>query len=547
MAVTLAPGRASAGPVSIDSVVCAVLVAVAYYLGAQVGFALQSPNAPQSVLWLPNSILLATLLITPARQWPLYLAVAFPAHMLVAWGAGAPLTTLALLFVTNCADAALGAWLVRRLSGSTGAFRFDGLRTTVIFAAAMACSTILLSFADAGISVLTAWSNSFSAGFTTRVRSNVLTHLIVVPAIVDIAALDIRRVRAVRHVEALALTATLVLVCAFAFSRPAASHGLPALLYAPLPVLLWATVRFGPGGTGWSALVVAMSASWNALYGRGPFTSTTPLEEVTSLQLFLLASTIPLLFMAAVIRERNRVSRSVRESEAALRSSYARVRELAGKLIATQERERARIARDMHDDFNQQLAALSISIGTLRRRGPLDGAELDHILRVLQERTVALTEQVRHFSHDLHPGMLDHLGLVTALRQHCIQFAEQHRLDLDFEAADDLGPVPRDVAVCLYRIVQEGIRNIASHARSTAARVSLARAGDSIELTIADRGRGFEPGATGTGLGLLSIEERARLVGGTLTVTSGKGRGTTLSVRVPLHAIDQGRVETVGA
>src|SRR5436190_18867440 len=99
--------------VPMHAVVGPVLVSAAYYLGAQVGFALQSPNAPQSVLWLPNSILLGALLIVPYRQWPLYLAAAFPAQMVMAWQTGAPAGTLALLFMTNCADAALGAFLIR--------------------------------------------------------------------------------------------------------------------------------------------------------------------------------------------------------------------------------------------------------------------------------------------------------------------------------------------------------------------------------------------------------------------------------------------------
>src|SRR5688572_27746868 len=95
--------------------VCPVLTSAVYYLGAQIGFALQAPNAPQSVLWLPNSILLAMLLIVPFRKWPVYLAAAFPAQILVSVGTAAPPLTLSLLFVTNCADAALGAFLVRRI------------------------------------------------------------------------------------------------------------------------------------------------------------------------------------------------------------------------------------------------------------------------------------------------------------------------------------------------------------------------------------------------------------------------------------------------
>ena len=112
-------------------VVGPLIVSAAYYLGAQIGFALQAPNAPQSVLWLPNSILLGTLLVVPFRSWPAYLIAAFPAQMLVAWGSGAPPLTMALLFLTNCADAALGALLVRHLAHQGGPFRFDGLRATV--------------------------------------------------------------------------------------------------------------------------------------------------------------------------------------------------------------------------------------------------------------------------------------------------------------------------------------------------------------------------------------------------------------------------------
>jgi two-component system sensor histidine kinase UhpB len=403
-----------------------------------------------------------------------------------------------------------------------------------IFAAFVAAATVLLSFADAGISVATGWTASYHAAFATRVRSNILTHLIVVPALIDLSTVDWRRVRSARVIEAGAMAVLLLVTCGAVFARSAGSQALPALLYVPLPLLLWAAVRFGPGGTGWGVLLVALVASWQALHGRGPFTSRSPLEDVVSLQLFLLATATPLLFLSAVIRERNRATAAVLGSEAALRSSYARARELAGRLITAQELERARIARDMHDDFNQQLAALSILIGALKRRPPRDG-ELQDVLNMLQERTVALTDQVRRFSHDLHPGILDHVGLVPALRTHCTQVTEQQRVRLDFRAQEDVGPIPRDIALCVYRIVQEGVRNVVSHADVSDASVSLARSVDRLELTIADRGRGFEPAAVPRGgLGLLSIEERARLVGGTVTITSAPGRGTRLHVHIPV-------------
>ena len=412
------------------------------------------------------------------------------------------------------------------------------MRNTVIFAVGAAAATILMSFADAGISVATGWSGDFAAALSTRIRSNVLTHLIVVPAIVDLAALQWRRVRTSSLVEASILTAALVGTWMFAFAKPTASQGVPALLYMPLPLLLWAAVRFGPGSTGWAALLVSTVASWNALQGRGPFASHTPLEGVVSLQLFLLATAIPLLFLAAVIRERNRATRALQANETALRNSAERARELAGKLISAQETERARIARDMHDDFNQQLAALAIGISHLRQRTAGGPADLDNVLRTLHERTVALSEQVRNFSHDLHPGMLGHVGLAAALRGHCVHVTQQQGLTINFAASDDLSMVPREAAICVYRIVQEGLRNIVDHAGVKDASVSLMKTGDHLHLTILDCGRGFAPesAVASGGLGLLSMEERARAAGGSLTITSAHGRGTRLQVHLPVQA-----------
>jgi len=522
-----------------------LIVSAAYYLGAQIGFALQAPNAPQSVLWLPNSILLGTLLVVPFRSWPAYMAAAFPAQMLVAWGSGAPPLTMALLFLTNCADAALGAFLARRFAHDGRPFRFDSLRSTVIFAVfGAALPTLALSFADAGISVATGWTASFDAAFVTRARSNILTHLIVVPALVDLVALDWRHLVRHRIAEAAGLTVLVVLTCAVAFGNTAGSDAFPALLYTPLPLLLWAAVRFGPGGTAWSVLLVALVVSWDALRGRGPFTQRSPLDDVVSLQLFLLASATPLLFLAAVIRERNTATIALRASEAALRRSYVRARDLAGRLITAHESERARIARDMHDDFNQQLAALSIQLSALRRGSSGGGVEMAEALGELQQRTVALTDQIRTFSRDLHPAVLEHIGLAAALRSLCSQFADREGLRLQFIAADDLGPVPHDVGLCVYRIVQEALRNVVSHAGVPDVSVSLRRAGEQLELSISDRGRGFEPSAAFArgGLGLPSVDERVRLVGGALTITSAPGRGTLLDVRIPVGAADRAPV-----
>ena len=520
----------------VNSVLGPALVAAAYYVGAQIGFALQSPNAPQSVLWLPNSILLAVLLLVPVRRWPVYLLAAFPAHMLVAWRAGAPLGTLALIFLSNCADASLGAFTVRRLSSGGEPFRFDDFRSMLIFAAFGATlPTILLSFADAGISVATGWSATFHDPFITRVRSNVLTHLVAVPAIVDAAHVDWRRLRGGRVVEAAALTALVIAACTVAFARPAESAAFAAVLYTPLPLLLWAAVRFGPGGAGGGALIAAFVAAELTLRGRGRFSNLSPPDNVFALQLFLLASATPLLFLAAVVRERDRATSALQSQQAALRHSYARLRELAGKLISAQEVERARISRDMHDDFNQQLAAVSIGISGVRQRLAGDD-EVMGLLQHLQDRTVALTDDLRQFSHELHPRMLDHVGLAAALRTHCAQLEKQHDLRVHLAADEDLDDISREAAIAVYRIVQEALRNVLNPAGVNDAHVVVRRGSGGIDVRIEDGGAGFDARAAASrqGLGLLSIEERARLVGGRAPIESAPGRGTTVRVYIPV-------------
>src|SRR5690242_180872 len=165
-------------------------LAIAYYIGARIGFLLQSPLVPQSVLWLPNSILCAALIVAPRRQWLPLLVSAYPAQMLVGWGTHSPLPTMSLIFLTTCADAVLAATAWRRLSPDNR--RIEGLRPMLAFLVfCAALPTVLLSFADAAITVAMRWNTDYWLIFITRARANVLTNVIFVPAAV--AALTTRR------------------------------------------------------------------------------------------------------------------------------------------------------------------------------------------------------------------------------------------------------------------------------------------------------------------------------------------------------------------
>src|SRR5262249_24181299 len=151
----------------------------------------------------------------------------------------------------------------------------------------------------------------------------------------------------------------------------------PPLQYARLPLLLWAAARFGPGGTAGALLLIAWLATWNAVRGRGPYAAGPPADAVLSLQLLLLAMAAPLLFLAALLKERQRTA-------AALRASYRHIQDLAGRMLVAQEAERTRIARELHDDISQQLAALAIGLSGLKRQLPGGAADAHEELGRLQ-------------------------------------------------------------------------------------------------------------------------------------------------------------------
>ena len=181
-----------------------------------------------------------------------------------------------------------------------------------------------------------------------------------------------------------------------------------------------------------------------------------------------------------------------RRAQARLAESVAQIQTLAGRLITAQEEERRRIARELHDGVNQKLSALSIALATLGRSAPSRAADLTGALARLQERAAELVEEVRQLSHELHPGVLQHVGLVAALQGYCEEFEGEHGLAMTFRADENLGVVPIDRALCLYRATQEALGNVAKHAKARHVRVSVARDHDDVRLTVADDGRGFD-------------------------------------------------------
>ena len=247
-----------------------------------------------------------------------------------------------------------------------------------------------------------------------------------------------------------------------------------------------------------------------------------------------------LLLIAGLFRSRTRLRRAdhtIRATEASLRVSYVRIRQMAGRLINAQEAARAEVARDLHDDVSQRLTSVSVGVSSLTNAtGPLEDPKVQEGISELDREIRDALESIRRLSHDLHPATLRLLGLAPALRSHCHEIAKRHGVQVQFSSADGLATVHPDVAVCFFRIAQESMRNSVVHGGAKRMTVTLGCEGEELALTVVDDGCGFDVAAVrndGRGLGLVTMEERVNLVGGHLSIVSVPGQGTTVCVRAP--------------
>jgi len=294
-----------------------LLVAVAYYLGAKIGFALTFQPHPISVLWPPNSILLAALLLTPVRFWWMILLAAFPAHLAAQMQSNVPPAMILSWFISNSCEALIGAGCVRYFIDRP--VRLDRLRNVGIFCFFAAfLAPFLSSFLDAAFVVLNHFGHdSYWRVWRIRFSSNSLAALTLVPFLISWSAEGIRwlgRIRRARFLEAAVLLLALVWVNTIVFYRlgPAPDS---ALLYLPMPFLIWAAVRFGSRGATAAICMVTFLAIWSAGHGYGPFSARSAEENALSLQMFLIVMSVPLLLLAGVIEERRKDAMTLRERD----------------------------------------------------------------------------------------------------------------------------------------------------------------------------------------------------------------------------------------
>ncbi len=238
--------------------------------------------------------------------------------------------------------------------------------------------------------------------------------------------------------------------------------------------------------------------------------------------------------------------RQRKKAQAALRDSQLELQTLAGRLISSQEEELSRLSREFHDDYAQRLAALAIEAGTLELQFGGREQQFGERIRHIKEQLINLSDDIHALSRELHPSILKDLGLERAIRSLCLNFADREDIATGCHVDRLPEEIPMETALCVYRVVQEGLRNIARHAHARKVGIFLRGIGSRLQVTIEDDGAGFEPKCARhtPGIGLASMRERVQHVQGEFTINSAPGQGTVLELVVPLYRRDYEKATT---
>jgi signal transduction histidine kinase len=211
---------------------------------------------------------------------------------------------------------------------------------------------------------------------------------------------------------------------------------------------------------------------------------------------------------------------------------------LAGKLFEAQEEERKRIARELHDDFNQRLAALSVELESMERTPIAPPEPVARQLAAIRVQVGQLSDDLNDLAYRLHPSLLEHVGLEVAVRDHVAEFTKRTGIPVTFDAREVPGALSPEIATNLFRVLQESLQNVSKHARATKVMVSLSGSSRGIGLSVRDNGKGFDLESKNVcvkGLGLVSMQERARGLGGFLRIHSLPRDGTKVCAWIPRY------------
>ena len=546
----LAPGSDPLRPPHVVQSV--VLFSAGYYVGGIVGLQFNFPPSGITVIWPSTAILLSALLLTPPRYWWMYLLAVVPAHLHLVINFQNPKPPLVVAFcqvANNVVEAVLAALVVRHVIGARP--RFDSLRKMAAFILLVGIMTNAIACASAvSLFLLTGWAVDFWLAWHQRVLAGTFP-LITIPPLILLARTG-QLVRSQRtplrsYAELGLLTTGLLAVGVPVLGwDPQGLGNLPGLLLAPLPLLLWAAVRLGTGGLSLSLLVVAGIALANGYFGRGPFQTQSSAGNVLSLQIFLLAISIPLMLLAALVEERGRTEQSLRATE----------RELAR--VSRQTTVGAMAASIAHE-INQPLSALVTngSIG-LRLLANAD-SDLDEVREVLKRmiddgfRASNIISSIRAMfgKERREKSLVSTRDLVSEVLALVRGELESHQVSLQLELHQELPPVMGDrlqlqqVLLNLIMNAVEAMSSVEGRERSLLVKSELHGAGDLL-ITVEDSGPGIDPNdmnrifdalfttkSHGMGLGLSICQSIIASHGGRLWASARVPHGAVFYIQLP--------------
>jgi integral membrane sensor domain MASE1 len=445
-------------------------LSIAYYLGAQAAFYVGTLSdhifAP---FWPPNIILLCVLLFVPYRRWWLYVVAAVPAHVFSELQVGMLWPQIAVAFATNCAVAFLSAVMVRRVLGAPPWLdNFQKAVAFVVITAVISPAVAAVGGAFVRISAGAALE-SYGLFWAQWYLANALASLTLGPAILtwigrsaDASGPSSRW----RQGEAVLVGVGLALACLVTGQAITGDGGLPALLYLPLPLIVWAAVRFGTIGASGAVLIVTVVTIWTALNGHGMFVYAAPEQNVLDLQLFLTAVSVPVLLLGASVD-------GARRAEEVTRA-------LARCLMAARDEDRRRIGNDLHESISQTLVGAARIAEDARRASPELSGTFGHLGEMLRKSI----RDIHELSNLLHPPMLDEAGLEIALSRYVEGYSLRNRTKVTLEISPDVGRLAPNVELGLFRLAEQALDTVRRESPGVESRIKIAAVLASGERTI---------------------------------------------------------------
>lgn len=505
------------------------LVAAATALGQLISVELWMTAPRAHMLWLPGAVLMCALLALPRRRWAACVAGALIGTTGFLALLGTPVGGVVVVLLGVFLLVVLASLVLKRTDFRFSLVDFRGVLRFVVVAGlvlpVLAAYWVTQAMPRFGLA-------HHIGGWINVALAHSLSYLLVVPGFLSLL---LQRAQPERRWRPSAINLFALVVMVVLLSIAWTSEVLPAAFHAPLMLapailLIWCLIVNGPVVSSITLLCITLLCMHFCSHGMGPMVVPDLGMTTLSVQLWASCLAVAHLYLATLVEQRT-------SDRASLSRAYRRLSELTGRMLVVQEAERTRIAQDLHDDINQSLASVSIQLSALKREAaPDERARLEDIQQQVQD----VSGDIRRISHALHPSILRYTSLSASLIGLCQAQGTEGGLQMDCSRVEDL-PLSCHAKLNLFRVAQEALHNVGTHAQATWVRIRLYREHADVVLQVDDNGKGLPDHwqrLFGQGLGLLSMEERARSLGGRLEIRNREEGGTRVELRCPLSAAE---------